>query len=162
MLALRKAGDAYACLLCGGTSQFNVTAAPNNGSLDTASSNWYFLPRAVTGLGSSVAPDLRSYAGAVSAGSGTDSGLGVFPSDVDGELKLSQLYLNNAPIVNNTPRAVVPGYRYVPQSQVAQYFERDSTLIEAISARRLLALPHSGSAGAPSGYGFIDITGPWR
>ncbi|WP_047472954.1 hypothetical protein [Delftia sp. ZNC0008] len=162
MLALRKAGDAYACLLCGGTSQSNVTAAPNNGSLDTASSNWYFLPRAVTGLGSSVAPDLRSYAGAVSAGSGTDSGLGVFPSDVDGELKLSQLYLNNAPIVNNTPRAVVPGYRYVPQSQVAQYFERDSTLIEAISARRLLALPHSGSAGAPSGYGFIDITGPWR
>lgn len=162
LLALRKAGDAYACLLCGGTSQANVTAAPNNGSLDTASSNWYFLPRAVTGLGGSVAPDLRSYAGTAGAGSGVDSGLGVFPSDVDGELKLTQLYLNNAPTANNTPRAVVPGYRYVPQSQVAQYFERDSTLIEAVSGRRLLALPHSGSAGAPTGYGFIDITGPWR
>ncbi|TDF32982.1 hypothetical protein EZI45_02580 [Delftia tsuruhatensis] len=162
LLALRRTGDAYACLLCGGTSQGNVTAGPNNGSLDTASSNWYFLPRAMTGLGGSVAPELRSYAGSVNAGSGADSGLGIFPSDVDGELKLSQLYLNNAPGNTNTPRAVVPGYRYVPQSQVAQYFERDSTLIEAVSGRRLLALPHSGSAGAPSGYGFIDITGPWR
>lgn len=162
LLALRRTGDAYACLLCGGTSQGNVTAAPSNGSLDTASTGWYFLPRAMTGLGGSVAPELRSYAGSVNAGSGADSGLGVFPSDVDGELKLSQLYLNNAPGSTNTPRAVVPGYRYVPQSQVAQYFERDSTLIEAFSGRRLLALPHSGSAGAPSGYGFIDITGPWR
>jgi hypothetical protein len=161
LLALRRTGDAYACLLCGGTSQGNVTGGPNNGSLDTASTGWYFLPRAMTGLGSSVAPDLRSYAGSVNAGSGADSGLGIFPSDVDGELKLSQLYLSNAPGTVNTPRAVVPGYRYVPQSQVAQYFERDSTLIEAVSGRRLLALPH-GSSGTPVGYGFIDITGPWR
>lgn len=161
LLALRRTGDAYACLLCGGTAQGNVTGSPNSGSLDTASTGWYFLPRAMTGLGSSVAPDLRSYAGSVNAGSGSDSGLGIFPSDVDGELKLSQLYLSNAPGTVNTPRAVVPGYRYVPQSQVAQYFERDSTLIEAVSGRRLLALPH-GSSGTPSGYGFIDITGPWR
>lgn len=163
LLALRKAGDAYACLLCGGTSQANVLSSPNNGSLDVgASTSWYFMPRAITGLGASVAPEIKSYVGTISAGSGMDASLGVFPSDVDGELKMSQIYFSNFPVSTGTPRAVVPGYRYVPQSQVATYFERDSTMIEAASGRRLLALPHSSSASAPAGYAFIDITGPWR
>ncbi len=162
LLSLHRAGDAYACLLSGASSQQNAIAYPSNGSLDSASSNWYFLPRAITGLGGSVAPELKSYAGNANAGSGTDSSFGIFPSDVDGELKLTQLYLSNSPVTSGTPRAVVPGYRYVPQTQVATYFERDSTLIEAASGRRLLALPYSNSASAPAGYGFIDITGPWR
>ncbi|MFG0643581.1 hypothetical protein [Delftia sp. WSY_22] len=162
LLALRKAGDAYACLICGGVSQSNVVNTPNNGSIDSASSGWYFLPRAITGLGGSVAPELRSFASTGAPGSGSDSAFGNFPSDVDGELKLAQLFLSNMPVSANTPRAVVPGYRYVPQTQVAQYFERDSTLIEAVSGRRLLALPHSSSASSPAGFGFIDITGPWR
>lgn len=162
LLALRKAGDAYACLLCGGVSLSNVVNTPNNGAIDSASGGWYFLPRAITGLGGSVAPDIRCFVSTAAAGSGSDSALGNFPSDVDGELKLAQLYLSNSPVSTNTPRAVVPGYRYVPQSQVAQHFERDSTLIEAVSGRRLLALPHSSSASSPVGFGFIDITGPWR
>lgn len=162
LLALRRAGDAYAAVLLGGTTQSIVTATPNSGSIDLAASNAYFMPRALTGLGGSVTPELRSYAGNASSGSGVDSTLGIFPSEVDGELKLTQLYLSNAPASTGTPRAVVPGYRFVPQSQVAQFFERDSTLVEAVSSRRLLALPHANSAGAPTGYGFIDITGPWR
>ena len=161
LLALRRAGDAFATVLMGSTNLTDGYATPSSGSLEqnTTSSRLY-LPRAITGLGSAVAPRYISFIGPGS--SGADSFLGNFPSDVDGELKFTRTYVDNSPVSVAVPRALIPGFRYVPQANTAPYFERDTYLLEDGTDKRLLALPQSSSTGTPSGYGFVDITGPWR
>jgi len=160
LLALRRAGDAYAVLISGASSSSDAVSTPNRNSLEVPGSSGFYMPRASTGLGGSISIRYASFVGA--SASGTDSYLGYFPSDVDGELKLTRTFVDNTPVSSSTQRALVPGFRYVPQAGTSAYFERDSTLIEAASGCRLLALPHSSSYGTPSGYAFIDITGPWR
>ncbi|OWG19497.1 hypothetical protein KDK82_2992 [Delftia sp. K82] len=161
LLALRRAGDAFATALMGATSLADAYATPNMGALEANTTNSrIYLPRAITGLGGAVVPRYSSFIG--SSTSGADSFLGNFPSDVDGELKLTRTFVDNTPVSTYVPRALIPGFRYVPQANTAAYFERDTYLLEEGTGRRLLALPQSSSASAPSGYGFVDITGPWR
>jgi len=162
LLALRRAGDAFACVISGAGSEATAYSNPNVGSLEYSSTTTFFMPRAMTGLGSGVNPRYFSYIGTSSSGSGADTALGNFPSEVDGELKFSRTFVDNSPASSGTPRALVPGIRYVPQGGLTAYFERDTYLIEEGTGRRLLASPHSTVAGGPAGYGFVDITGPWR
>ncbi|WP_333906832.1 hypothetical protein [Delftia acidovorans] len=161
LLALRRAGDAFATMLMGAPILSDGYGTPNLGGLEqTTNATRLYLPRALTALGGAVNPRYASFIG--SGTSGSDSFLGNFPSDVDGELKLTRMYVDNKPISSDVPRALIPGFRYVPQANTAPYFERDSYLLEEGTGRRLLALPQSSSATVPAGYGFVDITGPWR
>ncbi|WEM01033.1 hypothetical protein [Delftia tsuruhatensis] len=161
LLALRRAGDAFATVLMGATSLVDGYSTPNMGALEQNTTNArIYLPRAITGLGGAVISRYSSFIGPSSSGS--DSFFGNFPSDVDGELKLTRTFVDNAPVSISVPRALIPGFRYVPQANTAPYFERDTYLLEEGTGRRLLALPHSNSASAPLGYGFVDIAGPWR
>ncbi|MDH1827179.1 hypothetical protein [Delftia tsuruhatensis] len=161
LLALRRAGDAFATVLMGATSLVDGYGTPSSGSLEqNTTSPRLYMPRAITGLGSAVAPRYTSFIG--SGTSGADSFLGNFPSDVDGELKFTRTYVDNSPVSAAVPRALIPGFRYVPQANTAPYFERDTYLLEEGSGRRLLALPQAPSTSTPNGYGFVDIAGPWR
>lgn len=161
LLALRRAGDAFATMLMGAPLSSDAYSTPNLGALEqTTTSSRLYLPRAVTGVGGAISPRYASFSGTGSSGS--DATLGNFPSDVDGELKLTRTFVDNVPVSNYVPRALIPGFRYVPQSNTAAFFERDTYLLEEGTGRRLLALPQASSVGAPTGYGFVDITGPWR
>ncbi len=162
LVALRRAGDAFACMLNGPTSTATALGTPNNSSLEIATGvGAYYLPRAITTIGSSIAPRYLAYTGGTSLGSGRDTYLGNFPSDVDGQLLLARCFFDNTP-VSTAPRALLPGMRYVPQSGTDAFFDRDSTLIEDGTSRRLLALPQGSTFGTVAGYSFVDITGPWR
>lgn len=153
-------GDAYA---------FSITAYPNSsasvsGSVDGSESSAQYAPRNYTGLGNSAAHTAKAEIGTTTV-SGTDTSFGVFPSPVDGGLRLSRrLLLDNA---SSAPRGALPGIYTVPQSGVGTQIAPRSLLPGSgpLAARTLLAVGTATSGYSfPSnslGISFIDITGPW-
>ena len=163
MQALKPGGDAYAfCLTCS-------SGAGNNGDgfVETGNTSGNFTPRSYTGLGSGISGFSYPYTGSNTTVSGIDSALGVFPSVVDGGLRLSGRYWSEA--ANTAPRANFVGLLTAPQSQLGLYFDPGVVVAGTglLANKNLKAVGASNSAGAsyPSvalGIAFVDITGPWR
>lgn len=169
MIALKPGSDGYACALsCSNVG--GVPAAYTNSGFDRtdSGSNAVYLPRNLSGLGSSVFPGTAAYVGAAgSVASGVDGTLGVFPSDVDGELKISARFIKNSG--SGAPRADIPGIFYIPQSGVvaAGLGARDRvTGSGGIAARNLVVMltnkREEGTGSVPLAAFLIDVTGPWR
>lgn len=163
-VSLRPSGDGYGCFLgvrganpaaAAGGLEGGVTSNLNNGAI--------FAPRAVSGVGSSQVLESRTYCGDSIAISGADATLGPFPSEVDGQLKLSKRYLRQQGAT--APRAEIPGVRYIPQSGAATYLSDGDIVSGAgdLSGRKLMVVAASSSlVSAPNGAYVVDITGPWR
>lgn len=128
---------------------------PNNGQVA--------VPRGWSGLGSAVLLDPRPYTGGIST-SGSDNALGAFPSEIDGELKLSRMYLAEQGS-NKPPRAVVPGVFHIPQAGTYGLLKDGDTQAGSVDlAGRTLLMVETGAAltAIPVGVYAVDITGPWR
>lgn len=165
-LPLRQEGDAWSTVLSINGS--SIGSSISCGSLDShyssSGAGMSVTPRAWQGLGSAVIHDVRSYTGSAAV-SGADSALGPFPSEVDGQLKLSRRYLTEQGA--KPPRADIPGMLFVPQAGLTSYVS-DSDVVDGsgdLAGRRLMAVGAPGAHSynvVPSGIYFIDITGPWR
>jgi hypothetical protein len=119
-------------------------------------------PRSWTAAAGGALLNPLPYVGYYNYVSGADSVLGAFPSAVDGQLKVSRVFLAES---DNTPRALVPGVYRVPQSGVYAQLG-DGIMIDAsgvLDGRQLMVVHSSTNlAGNPSGAYLVDITGPWR
>lgn len=164
-IVLAPGGDAWATFLSanGSISGFFNYATLCGGNSATAS-GFTVCPRAFTALGSALFLDVLPFTGVASRDSGSDTTLGAAPSAVDGQIKLSPLFLREQ-AANSPGRAIVPGALYVPQSGLAS-LEAPGNIETGTGewvGRKLLAVGTGVNAGAiPPGIAFIDITGPWR
>jgi hypothetical protein len=169
MVALRASGDAYACVLSYRPS-VDLTNNSQMGSFDHGANAVMAMPRNYSGLGSAILTASYAYVGSSASSSGMDSTLGVFPSVVDGSLRLSRRFLSNDSSSDKTPRVDVPGIYTVPQSNIAGTFSHWNTApgTGQVAGRNLIAVTTSPAsfstapAAGSTGITFIDITGPWR
>jgi hypothetical protein len=108
--------------------------------------------------------DARAFAGSTTGTSGNDTWLGALPSAVDGQVKTSRVFLKQQ-AAGSPPRVVVPGIRYVPQSNANAVLNSGDFLngSDELAGRRLMVL-HTGTGynQSASGAYLMDITGPWR
>lgn len=163
MAALRPTGDAYACML----SYWNTQAYTGNGLLTSSGDNHLAMPREYTGLPGALNMGVRPYVGS-DASSGEDPyALGVFPSPIDGILRVTRSYVWNKdnPVI---PRADVPGLYRLPHNTVGVIPNRTKfNNIPGLPGKVLLAV-YGGATGSTvstttsAGRGLIDLTGPWR
>lgn len=122
------------------------------------------MARASGGAGSGVLVDARTYS--IGALSGADTSLGQYPSSVDGRLRLTPVFWREQGSSYPPPRAVAPGFLYVPQYGASAAFADGSSITGTgdLAGRRLVAVWAASSVSAtnPEGVYFIDATGPWR
>jgi hypothetical protein len=163
-LALRPAGDVWGTFLCASGSTTYIQHAPLDGY---NASSWQYgfaaVPRSWTGLGGSEACSPLTFSGASSAYSGADATLGAFPSVIDGELKLSKMFLSTGGL--STPRAIVPGVYRIAQSGALSVLADGSAVaaIGALQGRRLIAIATGADySSTAQGVYLVDSTGPWR
>lgn len=166
LIALRPGGDPYACVL--GVQPGAGSGYPTYGTFDTGSTNQLYMPRDWTGVGSSQPNYCIPYTGSYNVTSGMDGTLGLFPSRIDGSMRLSRRFVSQYPS-GDAPRAEVPGLVSVPQSGLGGLQHRGVFAgTGSLSGRKLLGLvvsnggPSQLPTAANSGMVLIDVTGPWR
>lgn len=168
-IAFKPSGDGFGSFLNIATTG-TVTAHNTNG-LDymQSTTTHMFAPRAYTALGVAAPLGSYPYTGSASAMSGVDSMLGVFPSPVDGRLRLSKRYVA-AGGTTEGPRGDLPGLYSVPHTETSESFPFGTVIAGSgpVAGRKLVAIsPTNQTFGTTStlnntGTSFIDITGPWR
>ena len=168
-IALRPGGDNWCTFLSAGGSAVN--GAPQ-GSLDggnpSASSfaGLCVAPRAWQGLGSAVAVYPVPLTGGWQV-SGADNALGAFPSEIDGELKISPMLLFEVG-TGKPPRARVPGVWHISQTGAYGPLGDGNLLAGAgdLAGRTLMCvatITSNISLSTPANAVYlVDITGPWR
>ncbi len=163
-----RAGDPYACLLCGTTAAQYVVTSSQPSSVEYVQNNFTttalrYVPRSYTGVsGSSVCELLSELIIAAPSVSGV-SGLSLtYPNGPDNALVLGRAFVTerNPDIFRGRTRGV---YR-TPQSCQAAFNARDKiTGTGDLAGRTLLAVRCGGPAQvAAGGVLFFDITGPWE
>ena len=163
-IALAASGDVWAsfCSFTGSNlGVFNVGAL--SGGPTSNSSGFSCFPRAYSGLGASVVGEVSPFSGTAGTMSGADSYMGAAPSVVDGQIKLSKVFIKESG--NNPARAIAPGVVYVPQTGIAGLVSGGDIALGAgdFSGRRLMAVLCGPSPNSPpTAAAFLDITGPWR
>jgi hypothetical protein len=165
MIALAPGGDTWSTVLSATGSNSGISSAGAfENQLVSASSGVSACARDFSGLGGGVLLDPRAFAGSATGTSGSDAWLGVLPSAVDGEVKTSRVFLRQQ-AAGSPPRVVVPGVRYLPQSNALSVLNSGDFLTGSgeLAGRRLIVM-HTGSGYGvtPSGAYLVDITGPWR
>lgn len=167
-IALRPGGDNWCTFLSAAGSSISIST---QGSLDggipdaSSSAGLSVVPRAWQGLGGAVTIHPVALTGGSQA-SGADPALGAFPSEIDGELKISPMFLFEAGDTGNPPRARVPGVWHI--SQTGAYGPLgDGDLLAGAGdlAGRTLMCVATHRADLPSEANavyLVDITGPWR
>ncbi|MGQ3054774.1 MAG: hypothetical protein ACT6S0_23550 [Roseateles sp.] len=165
----KPGGDPYACVLNYSTT--STVSSMYDGAIGTSNEASFAAPRDYTGLGSStinkIFPFLMSFASVHYSGGST--GLGAFPSPVDGGLWLSQKFFATSALI--VPRALMPGILHCMQTGAWDTFRQgDRTPGSGLLAgRTLIAATASGSSGSLTGTSassntgivFFDATGPW-
>jgi hypothetical protein len=160
--AFRPAGDPFAFAVSAGSE--SPTASDGLGNVDGGAQTSIFTSRDFHGLGGSAAFDSYSESGSTII-SGTDTTGGIFPSTVDGSMRLSRRLFRTS---TNTPaRGAVPGLFHIAQSQVGLVYDQgvyiDGT--GPLTGRRLITFG-TGYVGAifpatNGGISLVDVTGPW-
>ena len=166
-IALRPGGDNWCAFLsAGGSAIASTPQGALDGGVPTANSTagLSVVPRAWQGFGSAVALSPGALTGGTSA-SGADPALGAFPSEIDGELKISPMLLAEAG-TGKPPRARVPGVWHISQTG-AYGLLNDGDLLAGtgdLAGRTLMcvATGNGGASNAANAVYLVDITGPWR
>lgn len=166
-IALRPGGDNWCTFLsAGGSSSGSAPQGSLDGGHPTASSTAGLCaaPRAWQGLGGAVALNPGALTGGSQA-SGVDNALGAFPSEIDGELKISPMLLFEVG-TGKPPRARVPGVWHISQTGAyGPLSDGDMLAGEGDLAGRTLLCVATGSrdiSTAANAVYLVDITGPWR
>lgn len=164
-MALAPSGDAWSTVLSVGGS--TIASAGNSNfaaGVDGSSMGLISAPRALSGLGGAVMVNPRAFVSS-GGGSGADTMLGLVPSEVDGQVKYSRMFVRDAG-TNKAPRAVIPGVLYVPQSNSAAVLVDGDRLAGAgdFAGRQLQVVAGPGSQYnlTTTAVYLVDITGPWR
>ena len=121
------------------------------------------MARAVSGLGGAVPVNPVPYTGAATL-SGADDWLGALPSEVDGAIRPSRMFLREQAF-GKPPRAVVPGVYYLPHSGALGPLADGDILdgADELAGRRLMVVAMGQALNqAATGCYLVDITGPWR
>ncbi|MEG0920320.1 MAG: hypothetical protein RSD57_16245 [Comamonas sp.] len=164
-IALSPSGDVWSCMISvAGSGNTN-----NSGFLDScvpsSAGNGIHCARGISGMGGSVVCNPRAYTSNSSEVSGVSTYLGAGPSAVDGEIKLSKLFVSET-ATNSAPRAEIPGVRFIPQTGVNAILIDGDILPGAseLQERRLMAVNTGTNQGVsnPAGVYLVDTTGPWR
>ena len=164
-IALRPGGDNWCTFLSAAGS---TMSNPPQGALDggnpaaSPTAGLSVAPRAWQGLGSAVALSPGALTGGTLP-SGAEPALGAFPSEIDGELKISPMLLFET---GKPPRARVPGVWHISQTGAyGPLNDGDMLAGEGDLAGRTLmcvATGNGSSSGAANAVYLVDITGPWR
>jgi len=128
-------------------------------------SGFVSVTRTFAGVGNAIRCTTFPEIGLATGTSGNDSTFGVAPNNMVGKLFLSRVLLRE--IGNNTPRAIIPGVRYVPQTVTFDTFAAQSIISGGgvdNNKKFITVSTSTQSTSTTSGIGvcFIDITGPWR
>ncbi len=164
----KPGGDAYACVL-----NYSATSVIQNmfeASASGSNEAQFAAPRDYTGLGSAVLNKIFPFLLATQSAhySGVTTGLGAFPSPVDGGLWLSQKFFASSALV--VPRALMPGILHCMQTGAWDVFKQGDRTpgSGSLAGRTLIAASNSansslGTASNSAGTGivFFDATGPW-
>lgn len=164
-IVLAPGGDAWGTLLSAGGA---TLAAPTGANLvantDSSATALTVAPRAINGLGSAVLLNVRAFVSSAST-SGSDTLLGVLPSEVDGQVKYSNTFVRDSG-AGKPPRATIPGVFFIPQSNAAGTLVDGDIMAgsDILSGRKLMVV--SGPGGqynqTTTTCYLVDITGPWR
>lgn len=167
-IALAPSGDVWATLISvgGSSASGGAGSAAFDSTVASSASGMTAAPRSVSGLGGSVLLNPRAYTGKTNSISGADDYLGSLPSNVDGQIKTSRMFVAEAAAY--VPRAQIPGVLYVPQSGALGPLA-DGDVMDGsgdLAGRKLMVVPELAAAAGynspPSGVYLVDITGPWR
>ena len=166
-IALRPSGYNWCTFLSAGGSAINGVA---QGALDggnpaaSSATGLSVAARAWQGLGGAVALSPWALIGGTST-SGADPALGNFPSEIDGELKISPMLLFEAG-AGKPPRARVPGVWHISQTGAYSLLNDGDLLAgtEDLAGRTLMCVATTSStlSSAANAAYLVDITGPWR
>ena len=163
-IGLRPAGDSWATLLCAGGAGTSAQGGALDGSGGASGSTGFIAaPRVWQGLGSSVFLNPLPTTGSGGT-SGANNTWGVFPSEVDGELKLARVLAFESG-TNKPPRVRIPGVFHIPQSGVLSLISDGDTVPGSadLAGRMLLMVGAGTNMGvATAGIYAVDTTGPWR
>ena len=165
-IALRPGGDNWCTFLsAAGSSLGGSSQGALDGGNPFASSmaGMCAAPRAWQGIGSAVALNPGALTGGAMA-SGADSALGDFPSEIDGELKISPMLLFEA-YAGKPPRARVPGVWHISQTGAYGPLGDGALLAGAgdLAGRTLMCVATGNAVWNTANAAYlVDITGPWR
>lgn len=167
-LPLRPSGDIYSAFVsaCGASTSGNVLAigALDGSPLGSSTDGLVVTRRPDTGaIGSSLARPFPE-SGMLDYLSGSCDYFGVAPSAIDGQVKHCRMLLRDqssgAPV-----RAVVPGVRYIPQTEARTALDTLFAMYDGTGefSGRKLAVVHTSSSysGTSGGASLVDLTGPW-
>ena len=166
-IALRPGGDNWCTFLSAAGSALSSIpqGALDGGNPDaSASAGLSVAPRAWQGLGGAVALYPMALVGGGQT-SGANSSLGAFPSEIDGELKISPVLLFEVGS-NKPPRARVPGVWHI--SQTGAYGPLgDGNLLAGegdLAGRTLMCVATTSTVvtNPANAVYLVDITGSWR
>ena len=164
-IAPYKSIDPYAVWLSG----TNAIGAPSGSALlgqqGGVSAGPSRLLRSYTGLGVAQQAYALAASGASTGLSGSDAQWGTFPS-ADGKVRTTQVHVTEGAATGSAciPRGMMPGLHYVPSTGGNISFPRgakhqqNGRLLQAVK----LGAVFNTAESASNGFGFVDITGPWR
>jgi len=164
MIPVAAGGDVWSTALsCAGAGGQHLGSF-DTGSEPGANNGGIFCPRAFSALGGSKMMAMRSFTGTAGAQSGSDTALGPAPSEIDGSIRMSPVFLTEG-AATKPPRAIVPGIYYIPQSSTTSVLA-DGDILEgsgALAGRKLMVV-HTATnwSTQASGAYLVDLTGPWR
>lgn len=164
MVALAPGGDPWSVSVSvSGSSATSQNGGFEHNMASNLNSGGIFQARSVSGLGSAVMGDPRSYIGTASGISGNDNYLGVAPSQVDGQIKPSRMFIRESGVM--PPRCVIPGVYYIPQTGLVAAVNDGDFLTPAgdLAGHKLIVVSDAVNPGSsPAGRYAVDVTGGWR
>lgn len=164
-IAMAPGGDVWATFLSANSSNGYAAADGSlSGGNTSGGSGFTCSPRGVVAVGSAQYVNVLPFSGFQGYVSGADPFAGTAPSQIDGQVKLSRLFLK-AQAAGSPPRCIPPGVLYVPQTGVSSFLTPGDILPGAgeWAGRKLLAIGTNTSFNSSvTGIAFLDLTGPWR
>lgn len=155
-----RSGDAWGAMLTGSPS---ATYSDTSGCVFTTSAaTGMVLQRASVGIGAAQFVTRSVWGAGVS---GADSSQGPFPSRADNGLRLSPIVISDGSMAANGPRGELPGAYHCTQTGVVAVMGADVSFTPgqgAFAGKQLQSMGCGQLAGAATGCGFVDVTGPWR
>ena len=157
-----KSGDAHAAMLAGIASDTSASTSGQTADMSHSSGTLFYMPRAYTALGSSLAgaTAVESYAPSSGfSGAANASATPAYPNGADNALILSRKIIYET----GSLRGVMRGIFFAVQNCQASFAWRDKIAGQGpYVGRKLMAIKGAGSAGTSSlGVTFFDVTGPW-
>lgn len=155
-----RTGDAWCCMLAGGSNSANYSSAPdtNTGFQNTSGvSTGNILARNYTGLGGPAPFLLFSAMRWTTIGYSGSPTTQPFPSPNDNAVHLTPIYLFDYGLSTYTFRGIVPGMMSPLEGVQGIYANKDRSVI--YNGRTYMAF--KSSYGASTGNLWFDITGPW-